>query len=65
MAKTTKNKPQAPLNFTREDLVIINNALNEVVNGVSLDDDEFQTRLGYSRAKAENVRKKVAKSLGK
>jgi hypothetical protein len=65
MANTKKNKAPAPLNLTREELVIINNALNEVVNGISLDDDEFQTRLGYSRAKAENVRKKVAKSLGK
>jgi hypothetical protein len=65
MAKKTKNKPPAPPAFTREELVIINNALNEVVNGVPFDDDEFQTRLGYSRAKAQNLLKKVAKALGK
>jgi hypothetical protein len=65
MTNTKKNRPPTPLTFTRGELVIINNALNEVCNGLSFDDDEFQTRLGYSRALAEKLLKKVAKALGK
>ena len=42
-----------------------NNALNEVCNGVSIDDDEFQTRIGYPRAKAQNLLKKIAKTLAR
>jgi hypothetical protein len=64
MANTKKNTPSRPA-FTRDELVVINNALNEVCNGLSFDDDEFQTRIGYSRAKAQNVLKKVAKALGR
>jgi hypothetical protein len=51
--------------FTHDELVVINNALNEVCNGLSFDDDEFQTRIGYSRAVAENVLKKVANALAR
>jgi len=44
---------------------VINNALNEVCNGLAFDDDEFQTRIGYSRAMAQILLQKVAKALGK
>jgi hypothetical protein len=60
--KTNTSTPPA---FTREELVVINNALNEVCHGLAFDDDEFQTRIGYSRAMAQNLLKKVAKALGK
>jgi hypothetical protein len=63
MANTKKNAPAKPLSFTRDELVVINNALNEVCNGVPLDDDEFQTRIGYPRDRARDVLKKVAKAL--
>jgi hypothetical protein len=64
--KNAKQDPHAtPPSFTHEELVIINNALNEVCNGVSFDDDEFQTRIGYPRAKALSLLKKVAKALGR
>jgi len=66
MTKNSKqNTPPAPLVFTHEELVVINNALNEVCHGVLFDDDEFQTRIGYSRTTAQNVLKKVANALGK
>jgi hypothetical protein len=61
--KDTKKSIPAPPAFTRDELVVINNALNEVCNGVAIDDDEFQTRIGYPRAKAHDVLKKVAKAL--
>ena len=50
--------------FNHDELVIINNALNEVCHGLSFDDDEFQTRIGYPRAVAEILLKKIAKALG-
>jgi hypothetical protein len=64
MADTMKNASPPPA-FTREELVIINNALNEVCNGVSMSDEEFETRLGCPRATARKVLAKVAKSLEK
>jgi hypothetical protein len=65
MPDSKKNPPATPLSFTHEELVVINNALNEICNGLAFDDDEFQTRIGYSRATAEGLLKKVAKALGK
>ena len=65
MTNTKKNTPPTPPAFTHDELVVINNALNEVCNGLSFDDDEFQTRIGYSRAMAQNLLKKIAKGLGK
>jgi len=37
------------LRLTTEELVWLNNALNEVCNGVAIGDSEFATRLGGSR----------------
>ena len=34
------------LDISRADLTLINNAFNEVSNGIHMDEDEFQTRLG-------------------
>ncbi len=63
MAKAKKSTPAKPPAFTREELVIINNALNEICNGIALGDDEFQTRIGYPRSKAQSVLTKVAKAI--
>jgi len=65
MTNTKKNTPPTPPAFTRDELVVINNALNEVCNGLPFDDDEFQTRIGYPRATAQNLLKKIAKALGR
>ena len=62
MTNAKPNTPPPPA-FTHEELVVINNALNEVCNGLSWDDDEFQTRIGYSRATAEKVLEKIARTL--
>jgi hypothetical protein len=63
MTKPTPTPP--PPAFTHDELVILNNALNEVCNGLSFDDDEFQTRIGYPRAMAENLLKTLDKALAK
>jgi hypothetical protein len=65
MTKPKQSTPPAPPAFTHDELVVINNALNEVCNGLSFDDDEFQTRIGYSRAMAQSLLKKIAKMLGR
>ncbi|HYV35534.1 MAG TPA: hypothetical protein VE988_07515 [Gemmataceae bacterium] len=62
MADIKKTTP--PL-FTHDELLVINNALNEVCNGLSFQDDEFQTRIGYTREVARKVLGKVGKALEK
>jgi hypothetical protein len=52
-----KTKNDATMTFTHSELLLLNNALNEVCNGVAIDDDEFQTRLGIDR---KNARKMLA-----
>ena len=44
----------AVIELSRPELVLVNNALNEICNGVMdlADDMEFSTRLGVSRADA-------------
>jgi len=65
MTNAKQNTPPTPPAFTHEELVVINNALNEVCNGLSFDDDEFQTRIGYPQSMAENLLKKITKALAK
>jgi hypothetical protein len=38
------------IHTTRDDLIGISNALNEVCHGIHIPDSEFETRLGCSRA---------------
>ena len=65
MTNAKQGTSPTPPAFTHDELVVINNALNEVCNGLAFDDDEFQTRIGYSRAVARDVLQKVAKALAK
>jgi hypothetical protein len=44
--------PSAILELDREELTTINNALNEVCNGIDLR-GEFETRMGTTREKAQ------------
>jgi hypothetical protein len=41
------------IRLSRSELGLVNNALNEITNGVDISDSEFQARLGESRS---NVR---------
>ena len=43
------------LRVSDEELGLIGNALNEVCNGVHIDDFEFQTRLGSERGKLQQL----------
>ena len=54
---TNSDKP-----FTRDELILISNALNEICNGIDL--AEFETRLGFTREQAERLMEKVSARLG-
>jgi hypothetical protein len=43
----------ARVELTTDELIMINNALNEVTHGIDL--FEFETRMGASRAEVESV----------
>lgn len=47
------------ISLTSEELMGISNALNEVCNGVDIDDEEFETRLGVERTFLLAVLKKI------
>ena len=65
MTNPKQTTPPTPPAFTRDELVVLNNALNEVCNGLSIDDDEFQTRIGYPRAMAQSLLQKIAEALAR
>lgn len=47
------SKDSASVSFTEAELILLNNALNEALNG--LDISEFDTRLGASRQETEEL----------
>ena len=65
MAGKRQPKSAAPVSFTVDELVMINNALNEVCNGVDFSDDEFRTRMGFPRQQVQALLAKVSDLLEK
>jgi hypothetical protein len=63
MHDTKKSTTSTPPVFTRDELVVINNALNEVCHALNFSEDEFLTRIGHPRALAQALLKKIAKAL--
>ena len=53
-----------PVLLTVAELVLLNNALNEVLYGVGIEEPEFDTRLGGSRAEAERLLARLGKLVG-
>ena len=47
----------------RADLFIFNNALNEICNGVHLDEWDFETRMGVKREEARTLLARVNAQL--
>jgi hypothetical protein len=45
----------ADLRVTNDEMIMINNALNEVCHGAHIGDFEFQTRLGWDRLTLANL----------
>lgn len=51
----------AEIELSREELLVLNAALNEVCNGIDV--LEFETRIGASRAKVERVMAEIQEVL--
>jgi hypothetical protein len=49
------NDKSVTVTLTPDEVVILNNSLNEICNGVNFDDDEFLTRLGYPRKRVKEL----------
>ena len=50
---------QAELRMNVDELVLLNNALDEICNGIDYDEMEFETRLGVERSEAEMLRRRI------
>ncbi len=64
MASERKKTDHDAATFSADELVLLNNALNEVCNGIAWDDDAFQTRLGVDRKTALRLLAKVGGLVG-
>ena len=54
------------INLSKDELVLFNNAVNEVLNGPdAIDDKEFQTRLGVNRPFAKDTLARISDLLEK
>jgi hypothetical protein len=51
------------LDVSEAELLLLNNALNEICNGVHLDEAEFSTRLGVPRDEARRLLRLVSAAL--
>ena len=65
MRVAESNPESATVELSSDELRLVNNALNEIVNGVSAlgDDAEFQTRLGATRGEARRLLDAVSQVL--
>ena len=54
----------ATVTLTSDELVMVNNALNEVCNGFDIGDDEFSTRLGFGREQLRELLEHVGGLVG-
>jgi len=51
----SKKADKATVTLGAAELALLNNALNEVCNGIAMTDDEFHTRLGTDRKSARKL----------
>jgi hypothetical protein len=59
-----KTKNSSTVTLSHGELLLLNNALNEVCNGVAIDDDAFQTRVGTDRKHARKLLADLGRLLG-
>ena len=50
--------------LSKDELRLLNNALNEVCNGVDIEEAEFVTRLGVERSEARRLLADLGKVIG-
>ena len=51
------------ISLTEDELAIVNQALNEIANGVHISEAEFQTRLGFTRTEVRELLARVSALL--
>lgn len=61
MELKNRHNDSVELQLSREELLILNNALNEACNGLSLFD--FETRMGATREEVQSVLKNIGEVL--
>jgi hypothetical protein len=54
---------QADLRCSKQELIFLNNALNEVCNGLDFDDGEFHTRLGTTKVEGRTLLAQIGNAL--
>lgn len=47
------------VSLSQDELAILNNALNEIANGVHISEADFQTRIGFTRAEVRELLARV------
>jgi len=48
------------IEFTTDELIMINNCLNEIGNGIDIDDAEFGTRIGFTREEVQTLLQRIS-----
>ena len=59
MIKLGQSANSADVRLSKHELSLINNALNELCNGVDIEDAEFAIRLGAEREEMLNLLKNI------
>lgn len=59
METVKKTSTEATITLTAEELRILNNAINESLEALGSNEDEFQTRMGISTDKATKMLKAI------
>lgn len=63
MKQIQKNETSVVWELGIDEAYMIHSALNEVCNGVHIEDPEFQTRLGYYRGQLKELLSQIGASL--
>lgn len=50
---------EVAVTLTADDVLMLNQALNEVANGVQISDAEFEPRIGFTRSEVRELLAKV------
>ena len=50
---------EVAVTLTTDEILMLNQALNEVANGVQISDAEFETRIGFTRTEVRELLAKV------
>jgi len=50
---------EVAVTLTHDEILMLNQALNEVANGVHISDAEFETRIGFTRSEVRDLLAKV------